>query len=157
MSDFRVRVEPWLRPFFQAFSRLSRGATLGVRGLALDDQNRILLVRHTYISGWHLPGGGVERDQTVEAALIRELAEEGGVDVIGRPRLISIHDHRETFRGDHVLFYRVEAWRPCQATAHMEIAETGWFPADDLPVDTTRATRARIREALGEVESDPMW
>ena len=38
---------------------LSRGMTLGVRAACFDDAGRIFLVRHTYVPGWHMPGGGV--------------------------------------------------------------------------------------------------
>jgi ADP-ribose pyrophosphatase YjhB (NUDIX family) len=56
--------------------RLSRGATLGVRILAIDAQDRVCLVRHTYLPGWHLPGGGVERGEHALDAAIKEAREE---------------------------------------------------------------------------------
>jgi ADP-ribose pyrophosphatase YjhB (NUDIX family) len=151
------RVEPLARPLIHAWFRVRRGLTLGVRGLVVDAAGRVLLVRHTYVPGWHLPGGGVERGESAEQAVIRELAEEAGVWAIGRPRLLSVHEHGAQHRGDHVLLYRVEAWEPCQASVQGEIAAVAWFAADALPADVTPGTRRRIGEALGDMAADPRW
>ena len=71
--DWRQRIEPFTRPLFFAFSRVTRGMTLGVRAVVTDDRGRVLLVRHTYLAGWWLPGGGVDRGETTQAAVVREL------------------------------------------------------------------------------------
>jgi ADP-ribose pyrophosphatase YjhB (NUDIX family) len=153
----RHPLQPLIRPIYQALSRLSRGATLGVRGLVLNDAQEVLLVEHTYTDGWYLPGGGVERGETVEEALARELEEEAGVRVIGRPALLGVHANHRTFRGDHVVFFRVDTWAPCEATSFAEIRRIGWFAPTGLPADTTAATRRRIAEALGGKEPSPHW
>jgi len=154
---WRRNLQPLVRPLYQVYSRLSRGATLGVRGLVLNGAGEVLLVEHTYVSGWFLPGGGVERGETTEQAVIRELQEEAGVRVIGRPRLVGIHANHRVFRGDHVLFYRVDTWEPCAAAEQGEIHAVAWFAPDRLPADTSPGTRRRIEEALGEAESAPHW
>jgi len=154
---WRRAVEPFTRPLFFLWSRLTRGKTLGVRGLVLDEAGRVLLVEHTYLKGWHLPGGGVDAGETSEGAVIRELREEAGVEAIGRPRLLSIHSSERLFRGDHVLVYRVDRWRKVAASSHGEILHAEFFAPDALPEGTTRATRARIAEALGGVEPALEW
>lgn len=151
------RLEPLLRPLFFGRARLQRGLTLGVRGLVRDADGRVLLIEHTYVRGWHMPGGGVERGETAEQALARELIEEAGVEVAGRPRLLSLHSNHAHFPGDHVLVYQVGDWRPVPATARGEIHAVGWFAPDALPADVTASTRRRIEEALAAIPADPHW
>jgi 8-oxo-dGTP pyrophosphatase MutT (NUDIX family) len=155
--SLRTRFEPLIRPFFQAYARTRRGMTLGVRGLVLDAEGRVLLVRHTYVKGWHMPGGGVERAETAEQALARELVEEAGVRLTAPPVLVSIHNADAHFRGDHILFYRADDWAPCAATSRGEIAEIGWFAPGALPEGATRGARARIAEVFGGAPRQPLW
>jgi len=151
------RIEPLVRPFFHLKFRLERGMTLGVRGLVTDEAGRVLLIQHTYVKGWHLPGGGVDRGEAAETAVIRELVEEVGIVATSRPRLLSVHNNHARFRGDHVLYYRIESWEQGQATSVGEIDETQWFHPDDLPEGVTASTRRRIEEAMGLVEVHPDW
>ena len=157
MTTWRTRIEPFTRPLFFAWSRMSRGMTLGVRGVTVDREGRVLLVKHTYLHGWWLPGGGVERGQTCEDALIREMHEEAGVIVEGRPTLVSVHANERFFRGDHVLVYRIDRYTLTDRTSHGEIAEIGWFHPDALPGDAHRSTRDRLAEIFGDVPASPAW
>ena len=85
MTDWRIKLEPLITPAFRAWWRIRRAMTLGVRGIALDPAGHLLLVRHTYAPGWHLPGGGVESAETTINAIVREMAEEGGVSADSAP------------------------------------------------------------------------
>jgi 8-oxo-dGTP pyrophosphatase MutT (NUDIX family) len=109
------------------------------------------------VHGWFLPGGGVERGETTEQAVVRELQEEAGVRVLGRPRLVGIHANHRVFRGDHVLVYRIDAWAPCAAARQGEIHAVAWFAPDALPANVSPGTRRRILEALDGEEASPHW
>ncbi|MES2035081.1 MAG: NUDIX domain-containing protein [Pseudomonadota bacterium] len=137
--------------------RMLRGLTLGACGLVIDDRGRVLLIEQTYTHGWQLPGGGVERGETAEAALARELVEEAGVRLTGPVRLLSVHSNHANHRGDHVLVYRCEHWEPCDATSRGEIARIGWFPPDALPDGVMPGHRRRIEEAFGARAPDVLW
>jgi ADP-ribose pyrophosphatase YjhB (NUDIX family) len=154
---WRRRIEPFTRPLFFAFSRAVRGMTLGVRAVATDGEGRVLLVEHTYLHGWHLPGGGVDRGETGEQAVARELREEAGIEPTDRPVLLSAHSNERVFRGDHVLVYRIPAWREVGRPQGAEILNVGFFALDALPEGVTAATRRRLAEAFEGAPADPHW
>ncbi|MFM1976295.1 MAG: hypothetical protein RL145_1141 [Pseudomonadota bacterium] len=137
--------------------RLTRGTTLGVRILAMDEHDRVCLVRHTYLPGWHLPGGGVERGENALDAAMKEAREEAGLII--RPedlRLVSIHSNFAYFKGDHVLLYRARTWTVEPTNRAHEIAEHGFFPLTELPAATTASTHRRLSEAKGG-PINPIW
>jgi ADP-ribose pyrophosphatase YjhB (NUDIX family) len=117
-----------------------------------------MLVRHGYEAGWHLPGGGVEHNQTAEQALTAELEQEAGLTPTGPPELFGVYSNHAIFKNDHVLFYRVPAWTLCPPRAgHDEIAERGFFPLNALPEGATRATRARLAEVFEGAQRSANW
>lgn len=137
--------------------RLSRPMTLGVRAAILRD-GEVFLVRHGYIAGWHMPGGGVEAGETAEDSLRREVLEEGSIAVEGAPRLHGLYFNHRVSRRDHVVVYVVEQFRVLGVRApDREIVEAGFFPLGALPDGTTRATRARLAEIAGEQPLSPTW
>jgi 8-oxo-dGTP pyrophosphatase MutT (NUDIX family) len=138
--------------------RMSRGLTLGVRGLVIDGQGRVFLVKHTYISGWHLPGGGVEPRETVLDALARELKEEGNIELAGTPAQFGIYFHPTVSQRDHVVLFVVRDFRqPAPPVPDYEIMAHGFFPRDALPPETGRATRARIAEVMTGATVSQRW
>lgn len=155
--SWRTRIEPFTRPLFFAFSRATRGMTLGVRVVATDAEGRVLLVKHTYLAGWWLPGGGVDRGETTQDAAVRELREETGLTASVPARLISVHSNERFFRGDHVLVYGVDAYEVGERTSHGEIAEIGWFSPQALPEDAHRSTRERLAEIFGARTASHQW
>ena len=151
---WRRRLTPLLRPLLRLSFRLRRGMTLGVRGLVLDKAGKVLLVEHTYVHGWHLPGGGVERGESCERAMRRELEEEAGVRAEGPLKLVTVDNDETWFRGDHVMVYRIDRWSPCLSDSVGEILQVGWFDPQSLPENTTDSTRRRVAAAIRWPDGD---
>ncbi|MFT3997871.1 MAG: NUDIX domain-containing protein [Asticcacaulis sp.] len=157
MEDWKRLVEPYARPLFFAHSRMTRGKTLGVRGLVVEEGRRVLLIEHTYLEGWWLPGGGVDAMETAGDAVVRELREEAGIIARETPRLLSVHSNEHFFPGDHVLFYRIDVFERGEMTSHGEIKNVGFFDIDALPDNINDASLRRIQEALQGFPPDPLW
>src|ERR1700688_4305261 len=90
-QSMRRLLEPLVRRCLHLYWRFSRGLTVGVRGLVFDPQGRVFVIKHSYVPGWHLPGGGVETEETLLIALARELREEGNIELIDPPVLYGIY------------------------------------------------------------------
>lgn len=141
-----------------SYWRVSRGLTMGAQGCVIDSAERILLIRHAYRSGWHFPGGGVETNETLETALARELREETGIILNDRPVLFGVYAHHRIFRGDHIALYVVRAWnQPAVPLPNREVAEQGFFAANELPRDINPPTALRIAEVLQGRAPAEMW
>jgi ADP-ribose pyrophosphatase YjhB (NUDIX family) len=158
LDTIRRPFEPLIRRFLHSYWRFSRGLTFGVRALILDGEGRIFLVKHSYVAGWHLPGGGVESGETLLAALERELREEGNIELTEPPVFHAVYFNRRMSRRDHVALYVVRAFRQiAPPQPNSEIVAHGFFAATELPNDTSRATRERIAEVLTGRAASELW
>ncbi len=154
----RRRLEPVIRPLMHFYWRWSRGATLGARAMVIDGSGRIFLVKHSYVDGWHLPGGGVEIGETLLTALARELAEEANIKLTATPVLHAVYFNKRVSRRDHVALYLVRDFhQAAPPVPDYEIVDHGFFALDALPPDTGRATRARIAEVFDGAAVSEWW
>jgi ADP-ribose pyrophosphatase YjhB (NUDIX family) len=146
-----------IRRFLHLYWRMKRGMTLGARGVVLRN-DEVMLVRHGYTPGWHLPGGGVEPGETFIEALKKELMEEGNVRVTGVPVLHAIFQNRNASSRDHVAVYVVREFEyggPLPPT--FEIKEARFYPLSALPQDTTAATKRRLAEVIDRTPPPEQW
>ncbi len=125
-TAFRVGF-PLARQWWRLRQRPHEGALVAVyAGVGL------LLVRSSYRAEWNLPGGGVRRDETPDAAARRELAEEVGIaaaqiDPVGVTR--GIWDGRP----DRVHFFELRLGElPRLRLDNREIIAARLFAPDEL-------------------------
>lgn len=145
------------RPLIRAWWRLSRGATLGARVIVENAAGHVALVRHTYVAGWHLPGGGVERGERAVEAARREAEEETGAALEGLITLVGVYANFAAFPGDHVLLYRARGEASGAAPPDHEIAEVAWVDPLSPPDGATTATRARLAEVFADAAASADW
>jgi len=129
----------------RAYWFVTRPMSVGVLGIVLDDEGRILLVEQTYRNGWYLPGGSVRRKEPLDDALRRELREEVGVEPSEPPRLHGLYWNFAESKSDYVAVFVIERWtrRPAHS---IEIADDRFFAPDELPEDTSPAAQRRLAE-----------
>lgn len=158
LARLRTALEPAIRRVLHVYWRFSRGLTLGVRAAVINEAGEVFLIKHSYVPGWHLPGGGVEPGETLLQALGRELREEGEITLLGPPELHAVFFNGRISRRDHVAVFVVRAFRQDRdPQPNHEIVAHGFFHPRALPPDTTPSTRARIAEVIGEAEFTEHW
>ena len=127
---------------------------LGAAGAVFDDAGRVLLVRHSYMAGWALPVGGVERGEPPADAVRRELHEEVGLSG-GDCTFFGIYTRRAGWASNVVVLYRITGaavdFRP-----NLEIREILWIDPATPPAGTHHGTRKRLAELTGAAVS-PYW
>lgn len=133
-----------------------RHLTLGAR-VAVIAGGKVLAVKHGYVGGWHLPGGGVDPGESAEEAGRREVIEETGF-APGPLRLFSLYHSTLYTNRDHVaLFVADQAEKIRDFTPNHEITEIAWLSIQDPPDDLSPATARRLAEIAGTAPVSPKW
>ena len=153
------RKPTWRERLLHLAFRIIRPVTLGVKAMILrHGDTEVYLVRHTYVPGWRMPGGGVEPGDSVIGTLHKELAEECNITLTGEPQFVGIFHNTFATRRDHIVLYVCRDFTQSgPKVPDMEIAEAGFFPVDALPRGTVDSARARIRDVLEGRDPPESW
>ena len=103
-------------------------------GAVVIDDARLLLVRrgHGPAAGeWSVPGGRVEADELLEEAVVRELAEETGIEGVCGD-LVGVVERSDGGRHFVILDYEVHLLESVEPTAGDDAAEAAWVPLADV-------------------------
>jgi len=128
---------------YQIYLFIARPLTFGVRVMLIQD-GKVLLVRQTYMAGWYIPGGRIERGETLEQAARREAREEVGAELHSLS-LIGVYSNFKEWKSDHnVLFFSDDF--VASGVHDKEIAEVRFFPLGALPEGLWPGHRQRLLE-----------
>jgi 8-oxo-dGTP pyrophosphatase MutT (NUDIX family) len=133
---------------------ITRPRTFGVRAIVLSPDGAIVLLSHSYVPGWYLPGGGRDPDEDPQAAILRELREEIGLEDYRAIRHLGHYEHRPSHKRDRLDLFLVEGaryrWR-----RSLEIDEVREFDPCALPADISARSRADIDQWLAAADRLP--
>jgi ADP-ribose pyrophosphatase YjhB (NUDIX family) len=137
--------------------RLLRMRTRGVKVMVFNAAGELLLVRNSYgrTDLFVLPGGGIGRSETPEAAATREVREETGL-AVERLAFVSRHHSRAEGKRDTIHLFQAEAGGE-PVTDSREVEEARFFPLGRLPRCVSASTLRRIAEHRGEAVPDGLW
>jgi len=115
---------------YKIYCFIFRPIRMGVRVLMIQD-GKIWLIRHTYLAGWFMPGGGIKRNESLEQAARREAKEETGAD-LGEITLIGVFTNYVQWKTDHTVVFLCKDF-VITGKPDAEIAELKQFSLYELP------------------------
>jgi ADP-ribose pyrophosphatase YjhB (NUDIX family) len=140
---------------FRLILQLFSPMTHGVRALLVRD-GQVLLVRHIYEDQWYLPGGLVERGETLEGAVRREVREEVGAE-LQELALFGVFSNFEQRWQDYITVFVSQDFQLNGESDH-EIERMSFFPLDSLPEKVNLGSRNRVDEyRCGETMRFGAW
>jgi ADP-ribose pyrophosphatase YjhB (NUDIX family) len=128
----------------------------GAHAMIEDGAGRLLLVRHTYMAGWHFPGGGVNRGEPALDAVKRELKEEVGLTSCGTCELFGLYTRQHIWATNVIALFHVRG-AVLDFTPNAEIAEAKFFPPKAPPKDAGAGALRRFAEIRGEAPKSSYW
>ncbi len=130
-----------------------------VYGLVLHN-NALLLAQSKHTGRYLLPGGGIEKGEAIEAALMREVYEETGI-TIAVQRLLHVetfmvyHDVLDVANHAFLFFYCCVPLSIDITTAHNPSSDDAilprWIARDTLSADTFQSQGDIILELLDTI------
>jgi 8-oxo-dGTP diphosphatase len=134
-----------------------RRPVVGIAAAARTEDGRWILIRRTDTGEWALPGGTLEWGERLRDAIVRELAEEAGVDVLALGDLSGVYSDPGRDLRFHAVTVVVHArvTTPTRPPVNpMEVAEVGLFDAEALPRPLAHGMSRMLDDA---VANEPAW
>jgi mutator protein MutT len=109
-----------------------RPKTSGVK-CVIEHDGRWLMIRNSYGPGhWTFPGGAIDRGETPEQAVRREVREEVAISLDGVEPIGSYFSKKQ-YKRDTVYCFRADVSSSVHEIDDREVVESAWVPAEALP------------------------
>lgn len=120
--------------------------TVSVGAIVFNKENKVLMLDHVLrpASGWGIPGGFIEANESPIQAIERELLEETGLVI----KDVEIFQIRVDYR--HVEMLVSASAEGEGEVKSFEIKQLGWFKVDELPEKMSPFYKQIIREVLSK-------
>jgi ADP-ribose pyrophosphatase YjhB (NUDIX family) len=137
---------------FKIYCFLFRPIRMGVRVMMIE-KDKVWLVRHTYLSGWYMPGGGIKKWESLDQAARREAREETGAE-LREVSLVGVFTSYVQWKTDHTSVFLSKNFTFI-GKSDAEIAEMRLFPLTELPATTYSLHRNLLEKYhAGEIRSN---
>ena len=123
--------------------------SVSVAGVVVDETGRVLVVQRRDNARWEAPGGILERDETFEEGVVREVAEETGI-LVDVDRLTGVY--KNLTRGIIALVYRCHPIGG-QGRSTDESSQVRWVHRNEIDGLMTEAYAVRVHDAFSEIPS----
>ena len=126
----------YFKVFKEATRHILRRPVVGIAAVARTADGRWLLIRRGDTGQWALPGGTLEWGETLRVAIVRELAEEAGIDEVTLGDVVGVYSRPDRDPRFHAVTIVVNATigeilRPAENP--VEVLEARLFREVDLP------------------------
>ena len=118
--------------------------------VAVIHENKILLTQREDFETWILPSGGVEEDESISQAAIRETKEETGLDV-KLTKLVGVYSRLGNMGSVHAVLFVA---KPIGGEIKCQEGETiavEWFAFDEIPSPLSVGQRKKIEDAIADI------
>jgi len=132
-------------------------AKVDIRGLAISDDNKILLVKESVDGKWSLPGGWGDIGYSPKETIIKEFKEETGLQVTPE-RLLAVFDKKMHAHPPEPFYvYKMVFWCRIvsgEITKGFDVLDVQYFEIDDLPeLSEDRILKRQVELLFGKVMS----
>ena len=131
-------------PFVRLYWKIFKPKTYGARAIIIHEAN-ILLVKNINVNHWSLPGGKIDKGETPEECLLRELKEELALSISKVDYKLGEYLSDKEGKRDTVYIFVVKLLSP-NFEKQWELRDAQWFPLSRLPENLSPATSRRINE-----------
>ena len=156
MTRFHLFWRRTVLAFYLSAKAAITPVAFGVNAIVLDKNGRVVMVRHSYMPGLHLPGGGVDRGEPPEDAVLRELREEIGLSGAPVAEFVGLFTRRFGWITNLIALYRVRdaeyVFKP-----NAEIREVVLVDPANLPDGIAPGARRRLVELATNAPLSPYW